>query len=381
MKVVIASDSYKESLKAIEVCEAIERGFRAIFPNVKYVKIPIGDGGEGTVESLVDATGGRIISISVTGPLRESVQAFYGVSKDKKTAFIEMAAASGLQHVPVEKRNPLITTTKGTGELILHALNQGAEYIILGLGGSATNDGGAGMLAALGVRFINDKGEVIDPSGGTLHSIVAIDFSQMDPRLKGVKIEAACDVDNPLVGMQGASFVFGRQKGANVEMMKELDENLKHYANILKRYVSSDVSEIPGAGAAGGMGAAVISVLKGDLRKGIEIVLDYTNFDKHIEDADLIITGEGRIDEQTAYGKAPVGVAGRAKRFSVPVIAIGGSVSSNYSAVYEKGIDAVFSITTRPMTLEEAYRVAEENIEMTTKNIATVWKIASEKHF
>ncbi|HFK1531281.1 TPA: glycerate kinase [Bacillus cereus] len=381
MKVVIASDSYKESLKAIEVCEAIERGFRAIFPNAKYVKIPIGDGGEGTVESLVDATGGRIISISVTGPLRESVQAFYGVSKDKKTAFIEMAAASGLQHVPVEKRNPLITTTKGTGELILHALNQGAEYIILGLGGSATNDGGAGMLAALGVRFINDKGEVIDPSGGTLHSLVAIDFSQMDPRLKGVKIEAACDVDNPLVGMQGASFVFGRQKGANVEMMKELDENLKHYANILKRYVSSDVSEIPGAGAAGGMGAAVISVLKGDLRRGIEIVLDYTNFDKHIEDADLIITGEGRIDEQTAYGKAPVGVAGRAKRFSVPVIAIGGSVSSDYSAVYEKGIDAVFSITTRPMTLEEAYRVVEENIEMTTKNIATVWKIASEKHF
>ncbi|PEC73133.1 glycerate 2-kinase [Bacillus thuringiensis] len=381
MKVVIASDSYKESLKAIEVCEAIERGFRAIFPNAKYVKIPIGDGGEGTVESLVDATGERIISISVTGPLRESVQAFYGVSKDKKTAFIEMAAASGLQHVPVEKRNPLITTTKGTGELILHALNQGAEYIILGLGGSATNDGGAGMLAALGVRFINDKGEVIDPSGGTLHSIVAIDFSQMDPRLKGVKIEAACDVDNPLVGMQGASSVFGRQKGANVEMMKELDENLKHYANILKRYVSSDVSEIPGAGAAGGMGAAVISVLKGDLRRGIEIVLDYTNFDKHIEDADLIITGEGRIDEQTAYGKAPVGVAGRAKRFSVPVIAIGGSVSSDYSAVYEKGIDAVFSITTRPMTLEEAYRVAEENIEMTTKNIATVWKIASEKNF
>jgi len=381
VKVVIASDSYKESLKAIEVCEAIERGFRAIFPNAKYVKIPIGDGGEGTVESLVDATGGRIISISVTGPLRESVQAFYGVSKDKKTAFIEMAAASGLQHVPVEKRNPLITTTKGTGELILHALNQGAEYIILGLGGSATNDGGAGMLAALGVRFINDKGEVIDPSGGTLHSIVAIDFSQMDPRFKGVKIEAACDVDNPLVGMQGASFVFGGQKGANIEMMKELDENLKHYANILKRYVSSDVSEIPGAGAAGGMGAAVISVLKGDLRRGIEIVLDYTNFDKHIEDADLIITGEGRIDEQTAYGKAPVGVAGRAKRFSVPVIAIGGSVSSDYSAVYEKGIDAVFSITTRPMTLEEAYRVAEENIEMTTKNIATVWKIASEKHF
>ncbi|MED3346987.1 glycerate kinase, partial [Bacillus thuringiensis] len=186
----------------------------------------------------------------------------------------------GLQHVPAKKRNPLITTTKGTGELILHALDEGAEHIILGLGGSATNDGGAGMLAALGVRFINDKGEVIDPSGGTLHSIVAIDFSQMDPRLKHIKIEAACDVDNPLVGIKGASFVFGRQKGADEEMMKELDENLKHYAHILKQYLFCDVSKIPGAGAAGGMGAAVIAVLKGDLRRGIEIVLDYTNFDK-----------------------------------------------------------------------------------------------------
>ncbi|MFP3379279.1 glycerate kinase [Bacillus sp. SIMBA_069] len=381
MKVVIASDSYKESLKAIKVCEAIERGFGAIFPKAEYVKIPIGDGGEGTVDSLVDATDGRMIPLHVTGPLRERVQAFYGMSKDKKTAFIEMAAASGLQHVPVKKRNPLITTTKGTGELILHALDEGAEHIILGLGGSATNDGGAGMLSALGVRFINGKGEVIEPSGGTLHSIVAIDFSCMDSRLMHIKIEAACDVDNPLVGIRGASFVFGRQKGANAEMMKELDENLKHYANILKQYLSCDVSEIPGAGAAGGMGAAVIAVLKGSLRRGIEIVLDYTNFNKHIEGADLIITGEGRIDEQTAYGKAPVGVAERAKHFRIPVIAIGGSVSPNYSAVHEKGIDAVFSITASPMTLEEAYKVAEENIEMTAKNIAAVWKIASEKHF
>ncbi|MES5941787.1 MULTISPECIES: glycerate kinase [unclassified Bacillus cereus group] len=381
MKVVIASDSYKESLKAIKVCEAIERGFGAIFPKAEYVKIPIGDGGEGTVDSLVDATDGRMIPLHVTGPLRERIQAFYGMSKDKKTAFIEMAAASGLQHVPVKKRNPLITTTKGTGELILHALDEGAEHIILGLGGSATNDGGAGMLSALGVRFINGKGEVIEPSGGTLHSIVAIDFSCMDARLMHIKIEAACDVDNPLVGIGGASFVFGRQKGANAEMMKELDENLKHYANILKQYLSCDVSEIPGAGAAGGMGAAVIAVLQGSLRRGIEIVLDYTNFNKHIEGADLIITGEGRIDEQTAYGKAPVGVAERAKHSRIPVIAIGGSVSPNYSAVHEKGIDAVFSITASPMTLEEAYKVAEENIEMTAKNIAAVWKIASEKHF
>ncbi|MGE7859250.1 MULTISPECIES: glycerate kinase [Bacillus cereus group] len=381
MKVVIASDSYKESLKAIEVCEAIERGFRAIFPKAEYVNLPIGDGGEGTVESLVDATGGKIILLDVTGPLRERVQAFYGMSKDNKTAFIEMAAASGLQHVPIEKRNPLITTTKGTGELILHALEQGAEHIMLGLGGSATNDGGAGMLSALGVRFINGEGEVIEPSGGTLHSIATINFSRMDSRLSHTKIEAACDVDNPLIGVRGASFVFGGQKGATVEMQKELDENLQHYANTLKRYLSFDVSNIPGAGAAGGMGAAVSAVLKGSLRRGIEIVLDYTNFNKHIEDADLIITGEGRIDEQTAYGKAPVGVAERAKHFHIPVIAIGGSVSPKYSAVYEKGIDAVFSITSSPMTLEEAYKVAEENVEITAKNIAAVWKIASEKHF
>ncbi|MEH7533137.1 glycerate kinase [Bacillus toyonensis] len=381
MKVVIASDSYKESLKAIEVCEAIERGFGAIFPKAEYVKIPIGDGGEGTVDSLVDATGGSVVSLYVTGPLREGVQAFYGISTDKKTAFIEMASASGLQLVPVEKRNPFITTSKGTGELILHALDQGVKHIILGLGGSATNDGGAGMLSALGVRFIDEKGEAIDPSGGTLHSIVTIDFSRMDSRLKEITIEAACDVNNPLVGMRGASFVFGAQKGGDVEMLKRLDENLKHYATILKRYVSLDVSEIPGAGAAGGMGAAVIAVLKGSLRKGIEIVLDHTNFDKHIEDADLIITGEGRIDEQTAYGKAPVGVAGRAKLLHIPVIAIGGSVSPNYPVVYEKGIDAVFSITPFPMALDEAYKMAKENIEMTARNIAAVWKIASKKHF
>jgi glycerate kinase len=303
------------------------------------------------------------------------------MSKDKETAFIEMAAASGLQHVPIEKRNPLITTTKGTGELILHALDQGAKHIILGLGGSATNDGGAGMLSALGVEFINRKGEVIEPSGGTLHLITALNLSRMDTRLKDIKLEAACDVDNPLVGPKGASFVFGRQKGANVEMMKELDENLKHYANILKQYVSFDMSLIPGAGAAGGMGAAVVAVLKGQLRKGIEIVLDYTNFDKRIEGADLIVTGEGRIDEQTAYGKAPVGVAKRAKHLHIPVIAIGGSVSPNYTIVYEKGIDAVFSITASPMTLEEAYKRAEENIEMTARNIAAVWQIASKKRF
>lgn len=379
LKIVIASDSYKESLRAMEVCKAIEKGFTKIFPQAEYVKIPIGDGGEGTVQSLVDATGGKIISLHVTGPLGERVEAFYGISQDKRTAFIEMAAASGLHHVPVKKRNPLITTTIGTGELILDALDKGVQHIILGLGGSATNDGGTGMLSALGVKFLKKDGRVIEPVGGNLHSINSFDLSNLDSRLAHVKLEAACDVDNPLTGQKGASFVFAEQKGANAEMIAQLDDNLKHYANILKKHLHIDVEEISGAGAAGGLGAAVVAVLQGKLRKGIEIVLDYTNFDEHIKEANLVLTGEGRIDVQTAYGKAPVGVARRAKRLHIPVIAIGGSVLPNHISVYKEGIDAVFGATSSPMTLEEAYIVATENLEMTARNIASVWKIASER--
>ncbi|PFD97526.1 glycerate 2-kinase [Bacillus cereus] len=379
MKIVIASDSYKESLRAIEVCKAIEKGFTKVFPEAEYVKLPIGDGGEGTVQSLVDATGGKIIQLYVTGPLGERVDAFYGISQDKRTAFIEMAAASGVHHVPVEQRNPLITTTKGTGELILDALDKGVQHIILGLGGSATNDGGTGMLSALGVRFLRKDGRIIEPVGGNLHFIDSLDLAKLDSRLAHVKIEAACDVDNPLTGQKGASFVFAKQKGASPEMITQLDDNLKHYAYVLKRHVHIDVEEIPGAGAGGGLGAAVVAVLQGQLRKGIEIVLDYTNFDEHIKEATLVLTGEGRIDVQTAYGKAPVGVAKRAKRLHIPVIAIGGSVLSNHISVYKEGIDAVFAATSSPMTLEEAYIAARENIEMTARNIASVWKIASGK--
>ncbi|WP_459503329.1 glycerate kinase [Bacillus sp. C1] len=377
MKIVIASDSYKESLRAIDVCKAIEKGFTKIFPEAEYVTIPIGDGGEGTVQSLVDATGGKIISLPVTGPLLERVEGFYGISQDKKTAFIEMAAASGLHHVPVQKRNPLITTTKGTGELILDALDKGVQHIILGLGGSATNDGGTGMLSALGVKFLKRDGRVIEPVGGNLHTIDSFDLTKLDSRLAHVKIEAACDVDNPLTGPKGASFVFAKQKGASPEMITQLDDNLKHYAHVLKQHLHIDVEEIVGAGAAGGVGAAVITVLQGSLRKGIEIVLDYINFDEHIKEADLVLTGEGRIDAQTAYGKAPVGVARRAKKFHLPVIAIGGSVLSNHISVYKEGIDAVFAATSSPMTLEEACITARENVEMSAQNIASVWKIAS----
>lgn len=379
MKVVIASDSYKESLRALEVCEAIEKGFAHIYPTAEYVKIPIGDGGEGTVQSLVDASCGEIVTVSVTGPLGKKVNSFYGLSGDRETAFIEMAAASGLHHVPIEERNPLITTTKGTGELILHALEKGVKRIILGLGGSATNDGGTGMLSVLGARFLDKNGCEIEPVGGNLHTVAFIDIEGIEERLIHTQIEAACDVNNPLIGEKGATYTFGPQKGATPEMLEMLERNLQHYACVIEKCLQVDISYIHGTGAAGGLGAAVVAFLQGTLRKGIDIVLDYTNFDRHVKDADLVITGEGRIDEQTAYGKAPVGIARRAKRYNVPVIAIAGSMHHNCAPVYEEGIEAVFSAVTGPMTLEEAYCMGSANIELTARNIAAVWKVASQE--
>lgn len=379
MKIIIASDSYKESLTALEVCKAVEKGFRSIYPEAEYIRIPIADGGEGTVQALVDAVQGKIVKVPVTGPLGNVVEGFYGLSADKQTAFIEMAAASGLHHVSLEKRNPLLTTTRGTGELILHALEQGVHHIILGLGGSATNDGGAGMLSALGVRFFDSNNCAIDPSGGNLDCITYFDISQLDSRLAHVKIEAACDVANPLTGVTGASFIFGRQKGATEEMVERLDCNLKHYARLIKQTLHIDIEFVPGAGAAGGLGAAIVAFLHGTLRKGIDIVLDYTNFNVHLQDADLVITGEGRIDEQTIYGKAPIGVAKRAKEYNLPVIAIAGAVHPNHTPIYEKGIDAVFSIVSGAMTLEEAYEMGKENIYITARNIAAVWKLGLQK--
>ena len=379
MKIIIASDSYKESLTALEVCETVEKGFRSIYPKAEYIRIPIADGGEGTVQALVDATQGRIVNIPVTGPLGNVVEAFYGLSSDKRTAFIEMAAASGLHHVPLEKRNPFLTTTKGTGELILHALEQGIDRIILGLGGSATNDGGAGMLSALGVRFFDSNNCAIEPNGGNLDCVTYFDISQLDSRLARVNIEAACDVANPLTGVTGASFMFGGQKGATDEMIERLDCNLKHYARLIKQTLHVDIEFVLGAGAAGGLGAAIVAFLHGTLRKGIDIVLDYTNFNAHLQDADLVITGEGRIDEQTVYGKAPIGVAKRAKEYDLPVIAIAGAVHPNHIPIYEEGIDAVFSIVPSAMTLEEAYKMGRENIYITARNIAAVWKLGLQK--
>ncbi|WP_318445295.1 glycerate kinase [Photobacterium leiognathi] len=376
MKIIIAPDSYKESLTAMEVATAIENGFRQVIPNAEYIKLPMADGGEGTVQSLVDASNGTIIERSVTGPLGEQVNGFFGLMGDGKTAIIEMAAASGLHLVSPELRNPMLTTSFGTGELILAALDKGVEHIIVGIGGSATNDGGIGMAQALGVRFLDENNKPIHYSGGALDRLHRIDISNIDPRLVLVKLEVACDVDNPLCGEKGASQVFGPQKGATPEMVTQLDNNLAHYAEIIKRDLGNDVKDMAGAGAAGGMGAALLGLFNAQLRPGIEIVMDAVNLADVLKDADLVITGEGRIDSQTIHGKTPIGVARTAKRFNKPVIGIAGSLSYDCNVVHEHGIDAVFSVVPRSVSLAEALAEAAINVELTARNVAAIYALA-----
>lgn len=376
MKIVIAPDSFKESLSAMEAALAIERGFKMIFPNADYHKMPMADGGEGTVQSLVDATNGSIKERIVTGPLGNPVKAFFGLMGDGKTAVIEMAAASGLHLVPVEQRNPLVTTTRGTGELILSALDLGVEHMIIGVGGSATNDGGAGMVQALGGRLLDTNGHDIMLGGGMLSEISSIDLTGLDQRLKKVKIEVACDVDNPLTGPRGASAIFGPQKGATPEMVQLLDQNLTHFADVVEALLGRSFRNIEGAGAAGGLGGSLVAFLNAELKRGIQIVLNSVNFDEVVKDANLVITGEGRIDSQTIFGKTPIGVAKAAKKYGVPVIGIAGSLSKDCDVVYEHGVDALFSIVPGVTTLPDAFEHAADYMEMTARNIAATMKIA-----
>lgn len=375
MKIVIAPDSYKESLSATEVAQAIEKGFREIFPDAQYVSVPVADGGEGTVEAMIAATQGAAHTASVTGPLGERVDACWGISGDGNTAFIEMAAASGLALVPPVQRNPLITTSRGTGELILHALEHGARNIIIGIGGSATNDGGAGMVQALGAKLCDANGTEIGHGGGSLMSLNTIDISGLDPRLAACTIRVACDVTNPLTGEQGASRIFGPQKGATEAQIVELDSNLNHYADVIKRSLRVDVKNVPGAGAAGGMGAALMAFLGAELRSGIEIVTQALNLEEHIHDCTLVVTGEGRIDSQSIHGKVPVGVANVAKKYHKPVIGIAGSLTRDVGVVHQYGIDAVFSVLTSIGTLEEAFRGAFDNIYRASRNIAATLRV------
>ncbi|HBL6729664.1 TPA: glycerate kinase [Serratia liquefaciens] len=375
-KVVIAPDSFKESLSALEVAEAIERGFRQIFPQVQYVKLPMADGGEGTVDSMVAATGGEIVTVAVTGPLGQPVQAFYGLLGEGETAVIEMAAASGLHLAPKAQRDPRMTTSYGTGELIQAALDRGVKTIILGIGGSATNDGGAGMMQALGARLLDENRQALPPGGAALAQLAYIDLSGVDPRLQQVSITAACDVDNPLCGANGASAVFGPQKGATPEMVTQLDAALRHYGTLLEQATGREVINAPGAGAAGGMGAALLGMLNARLRPGIEIVIETLQLEEALRDADLVITGEGRLDSQSIHGKTPIGVARVAKRFGLPVIGIAGSLSKDYQVVHQLGIDAAFSVLDRVVSLEEALAEAADNLEVTARNVAAVWRLA-----
>lgn len=370
MKIVIAPDSYKESLTAMEVATAIESGFKQVLPHAEYVKLPMADGGEGTVQSLVDATDGHIVSAEVTGPLGQKVEGFYGVLGDGSTAVIEMAAASGLHLVEPEKRNPMLTTTYGTGELIKAALDAGAQHIIVGIGGSATNDGGMGMAQALGARFIDSEGNELASGGGALAQLASIDLSGLDARLSDVKLEVACDVDNPLCGPKGASQVFGPQKGATPEMVLQLDQNLAHYAAVIAQTNGKDVIDQAGAGAAGGLGAALLGLFDATLRPGISIVMDAVNLSEVVRDADLVITGEGRIDSQTIHGKTPIGVARTAKQYDLPVIGIAGSIAKDCAVVHAHGIDAVYSVVLGATDLPTALKEAAFNVEMTSRNVA-----------
>ncbi|HEY5975693.1 MAG TPA: glycerate kinase [Geobacteraceae bacterium] len=378
MKIVIAPDSYKESLSALQVATDIEAGFREVFPDAEYIKLPMADGGEGTVAAMVAATGGTFVEMNVTGPLGEPVKASYGLTGDGKTAIVEMAAASGLTLVTPALRNPLKTTTYGTGELIKAALDTGVCNVIIGIGGSATNDGGAGMLQALGVKLLDHGGHDIGFGGGELANLERIDISGMDHRLLACRIEAACDVDNPLTGPLGASAVFGPQKGATPEMVAQLDAILSRYADLISRDLGLQVASVPGAGAAGGMGAALLAFCGAQLRPGVEIVMEAVGLEARVRDADLVITGEGRMDSQTIHGKTPIGVARVAKRYGKPVIGIAGSLATDACEVHKHGIDAVFSVLNRVSTVAEALSHASENVRAASRNIAATLKLAFE---
>jgi glycerate kinase len=371
MRILIAPQSLKGSLTAAEAGQAIAHGVRAIYTEAEIDIVPVADGGEGTVQALVDATGGKIIQQTVTGPLGEPVPAFFGLLGDGRTAAIEMAACAGLPLVPPERRNPRITTTYGVGELIMAALDYGSRHFIIGIGGSATNDGGAGLVQALGASLLTNEGTAIARGGAALATLAHISTSNMDARLQECTIEVACDVTNPLCGPTGASAVYGPQKGATPEMVAELDRALDHYAQIIAQDLGLTVRDIPGAGAAGGLGAGLMAFLHATLRPGAQIVLEAVHLEEHMHTVDLVITAEGQIDAQTAYGKSVGAVASMAKRYGLPVLALAGSLGDHYQVVYELGVDAVEALPSSPMTLvyamENAARLISDATERACK--------------
>ena len=343
LTIAIAPNAFKGTLTALQAAQCIQRGLKSAIPHLRTVLVPVADGGDGTVLAITQATGGRLLRSRVQNPVGRPVSATWGLTGDRQTAIIEMATASGLVLIKPAERNPLHTCTFGTGQLIRNALEIGARRILIGIGGSATNDGGTGMARALGAHFLDKKGRELPPGGGGLTELERIDLSGMDPRLKSTHLEVACDVTNPLTGPRGAAAVYGPQKGATPAMVRHLDAGLRRLAAVLRRDHHLDVEKIPGSGAAGGMGAGLMAFAGGQLRPGIDIVLDAVDLRAKIKDADLVITGEGRLDAQTAHGKAPAGVAAAAHSLGIPAIAICGSLAANAAGHLPKGLAAAFS--------------------------------------
>ena len=370
MKFVLAPDSFKESMTAKEVCQAMEKGIKKVLPDADIISVPMADGGEGTMDSLVDATNGKKYAVEVTGPLGKQVTAHYGILGDQKTAIIEMAEASGLSYVSQNKRTPetiKTTTTFGTGELINAALRNNVTRIIIGLGGSSTNDGGSGMAQAIGVKFFDQDDHEITKKlgGGDLKQIVRVDTTDINPKIKNTEFLLASDVTNPLTGPNGASYVFGPQKGADQKTVKELDDNLTHYAEI----IGEDIAQTPGSGAAGGLGAGLLAFTQAKIYPGVKLVANEVHLAEKIKDADYVFTGEGGTDFQTQFGKTPYGVAQIAKKYNVPVISLAGYIGKGIDQLYDKGFTAIFGILAKAENIDQALKDGSQNVERTTENI------------
>ena len=379
MKIIIAPDSFKDSLSAEGVAQAIASGLAQVWPDAQLIQCPMADGGEGTVDSVLAACNGQLRHQNVRGPLGAAVEAHWGWLADSRTALIEMAEASGLQLVPPGQRDACKTSTYGTGELIRAALDAGAERIILAIGGSATNDGGAGAMQALGVQLFDAEGQALPPGGLALSRLATIDLGQLDPRLAQVRFDIAADVNNPLCGPHGASAIFGPQKGANPEQVQELDAALGHFADHCASVLPKDVRDEPGSGAAGGLGFAAKAFLGAQFRAGVEVVAELVGLDEAVRGADLVITGEGRFDAQTLRGKTPFGVARIAQRHNVPVIVIAGTLGDGYEQMYAHGVATAFALPSGPMSLEQACSEAPRLLSERAADIARLWRTAGKR--
>ena len=366
-KVVLIPDSFKGTMSSSEICAIMDGAIHRFYPEAKVVSIPVADGGEGSVESFLQAMGGERVTLTVKGPYFEEMEGFYGII-GKDTAVIEMAACAGLPLVS-ERKNPEKTTTYGVGQLLCDAARRGCKRIIVGLGGSCTNDGGTGAAAAAGVRFYNRNGEEFVPVGGTVGEISRVDVSGLCEELRGVEIVTMCDIDNPLCGENGASAIFGPQKGADADMVCRLDDGLAHLAEVVSRDLGKEVRELPGAGAAGGMGAGMVAFFSSRLQMGIETVLETVRFDEQVQDADLVLTGEGKIDGQSLRGKVVIGVARHTKRFGVPLVAIVGDIGDNIEAAYEEGVTGVFSINRVAVDFKVAKPRSKDDLKLTVENL------------